>query len=107
MTPKNTNTTCLWFDGSALEAARSHARTFPDSAVGAVHHAPSDHPSGKQGNVLTVAFTVMGNPCLDLKGGPTFKHTEDLERIYEKMGVETRTAAASMATPRVHELARH
>ena len=50
--------------------------TFPDSSVGAVHRAPGDFPSGKQGDVLTVEFTVMGIPCLGLNGGPVFKHNE-------------------------------
>jgi len=70
------NTICLWYDGTALEAARFYAETFVDSAVGAVHRAPADYPNGKQGDVLTVDFTVMGIPCLGLNGGPTFKHSE-------------------------------
>jgi predicted 3-demethylubiquinone-9 3-methyltransferase (glyoxalase superfamily) len=70
------NTICLWFDGGAQAAAEFYAATFPDSRVGAVHHAPGDYPSGKQGDVLTVEFTVMGIPCLGLNGGPTFKHDE-------------------------------
>ncbi len=36
------NTICLWFDGTAEEAANFYARTFPDSKVGAVRRAPSD-----------------------------------------------------------------
>lgn len=74
MTPKNI--ICLWFDGDALEAARFYADTFPDSAVGAVHRAPADYPAGRQGDVLTVAFTVMGLPCLGLNGGPGMRHSE-------------------------------
>lgn len=70
------NTICLWYDGDAEEAAQFYAKTFPDSAVGAVYHAPGDFPSGKQGDVLTVWFTVMGVQCLGLNGGPTFKHSE-------------------------------
>ena len=42
----------------------------------AVHKAPSDYPGGKQGDVLTVEFTVLGIPCLGLNGGPAFKHSE-------------------------------
>ncbi|ROM70699.1 hypothetical protein BK653_02075 [Pseudomonas brassicacearum] len=72
----NKNRICLWYDGTALDAATFYAETFPDSAVHAVHHAPGDFPSGKQGDVLTVDFTVMGIPCLGLNGGPAFKHTE-------------------------------
>jgi predicted 3-demethylubiquinone-9 3-methyltransferase (glyoxalase superfamily) len=74
MKPKNT--ICLWFDHDAQEAARFYAATFPDSEVTAVHHAPSDYPGGKQGDVLTVEFTVMGIPCLGLNGGPAFTHSE-------------------------------
>ncbi|MGQ2964483.1 VOC family protein [Methylophilus sp.] len=70
------NTVCLWFDGAAQAAAEFYAATFPDSRVVAVHHAPGDYPSGKQGDVLTVEFTVMGIPCLGLNGGPAFKHDE-------------------------------
>ena len=70
------NTICLWYDGGAEDAARFYARTFPDSSVGAVHRAPGDYPSGKQGDVLTVEFTVLGIPCLGLNGGPMFKHSE-------------------------------
>jgi 2-polyprenyl-6-hydroxyphenyl methylase/3-demethylubiquinone-9 3-methyltransferase len=70
------NTICLWFDGTALEAATFYAETFPDSAVTGVHHAPGDYPSGKKGDVLTVDFTVLGIPCIGLNGGDTFKHSE-------------------------------
>ncbi|MDX5517726.1 VOC family protein [Stenotrophomonas sp. RG-453] len=70
------NTVCLWFNGTALDAATFYATTFPDSAVRAVHHAPGDFPSGKQGDVLTVDFTVAGIDCIGLNGGPAFKHSE-------------------------------
>jgi 2-polyprenyl-6-hydroxyphenyl methylase/3-demethylubiquinone-9 3-methyltransferase len=70
------NTICLWFNGTALEAAQFYADTFPDSAVKAVHRAPGDYPAGKQGDVLTVEFTVMGIPCLGLNGGPGVQHSE-------------------------------
>ena len=70
------NTICLWFNKDAQEAARFYATTFPDSRVTAVHHAPSDYPSGKMGDVLTVEFTVLGIPCLCLNGGTAFKHSE-------------------------------
>ena len=74
MTSKNT--ICLWYDGTALDAATFYAATFMDSAVGAVHRAPGDFPSGKQGDVLTVEFTVLGIPCIGLNGGPMFMHSE-------------------------------
>lgn len=70
------NTICLWYETDAEAAARFYAATFPDSAVVAVHHAPTDYPGGKKGQVLTVEFTVLGIPCLGLNGGPVFKHNE-------------------------------
>ena len=70
------NVICLWYDGAAEQAARFYARTFPDSAVTAVHHAPGDYPGGNQRQVLTVEFTVAGVACVGLNGGPAFKHSE-------------------------------
>lgn len=68
-------TLCLWYDGAALEAATFYAQTFPHSAVGAVHRAPSDYPAGKEGDVLTVDFTVAGTPCIAVNGGPGVAHS--------------------------------
>ena len=70
------NTICLWYDGDAEAAANFYAQTFPDSRVDKVYRAPGDYPDGKAGNVLTVAFTVCGIPCIGLNGGPIFKHSE-------------------------------
>lgn len=70
------NTICVWYEGTAMEAARFYAETFPESTVGAVLRAPGDYPDGKQGDVLTVEFTVIGIPCVGLNGGPEFKHSE-------------------------------
>jgi predicted 3-demethylubiquinone-9 3-methyltransferase (glyoxalase superfamily) len=81
-------TPCLWYDGTAEEAATLYASIFPDSSVDAVHRAPADYPSGKAGDVLTVDFTVMGMKFMGLNGGPHFKfdeavsfqiHTQDQE----------------------------
>ena len=75
MAPKNT--ICLWFDGTAEEAARFYAKTFPNSAVGAIQRAPGDYPNGKEGDVLTVEFTVMGIPCLGLSGQARFRRNDE------------------------------
>lgn len=76
MTSPAKNTICLWFDKDAEEAARFYADTFADSWVGDITRAPGDYPSGTQGQVLTVEFTVLGIPCLGLNGGPAFRHSE-------------------------------
>ena len=70
------NTICIWYDTDAEAAARFYAQTFPDSAVTAVRRAPGDYPSGKEGDVLTVEFTVAGVACIGLNGGPAFKQDE-------------------------------
>lgn len=74
--PTAKTTICLWYDSDAEDAARFYAATFPESSVDAIFRAPSDYPSGKAGDVLTVAFTVLGLPCLGLNGGPVFRHSE-------------------------------
>ncbi|MEQ1515875.1 MAG: VOC family protein [Usitatibacteraceae bacterium] len=69
-------TLCLWYEGTAEEAANFYAATFPNSKVGSVNYAPGDYPDGNRGDALTVEFTVLGLPCIGLNGGPMFKHSE-------------------------------
>jgi 2-polyprenyl-6-hydroxyphenyl methylase/3-demethylubiquinone-9 3-methyltransferase len=69
-------TLCLWFNKNAEEAAKFYAATFPNSSVGKIHRAPGDYPSGKEGEPLTVEFTVLGIKCIGLNGGPEFKPNE-------------------------------
>ena len=76
MTKITKNTICLWYDNDAEGAATFYAKIFPNSSVGAVHRAPGDFPSGREGDVLTVEFTVLGVACLGLNGGPAFQHNE-------------------------------
>jgi len=81
---------CLWYDGTAREAAAFYAATFPDSRVDAVHHAPGDIPTAGEGAVLTVEFTVCGMPMLGLNGGPGFPHTQAVSfQIYTDDQAET------------------
>jgi len=67
---------CLWYDGTAEDAATFYAATFPDSHVDAVHRAPGDYPAGRQGDALTVEFTVCGMAFLGLNGGPGHPHSD-------------------------------
>ena len=70
------STICLWYDNEAEAAARFYAETFPDSSIGAINLAPGDYPSGKEGDVITVDFRVLGISCIGLNGGPAFQHNE-------------------------------
>lgn len=67
---------CLWYEKDAESAAAFYAATFPDSKVTGVHKAPADFPGGKEGDVLTVEFTVIGIPCVAINGGTAFKQSE-------------------------------
>ncbi|HRI45100.1 MAG TPA: VOC family protein [Fimbriimonadaceae bacterium] len=67
---------CLWFDGQAEEAAAFYSSLLPNSRIDRVFLSPTDTPSGPAGSVLTVEFTLAGNPYLALNGGPAFTFTE-------------------------------
>jgi predicted 3-demethylubiquinone-9 3-methyltransferase (glyoxalase superfamily) len=72
----STGRICLWYQSDAEAAARFYAETFPNSSLGKVHKSPADNPSARQGEPLTVDFTVMGIRCMGLNGGPHFKQSE-------------------------------
>jgi predicted 3-demethylubiquinone-9 3-methyltransferase (glyoxalase superfamily) len=81
---------CLWFNKNAEEAARFYAKTFPDRRVTAVHKSPSDYPNGKAGDVLTVEFTLLGQPLLGLNGGPGVPFTDAISiQVYTDRQEET------------------
>lgn len=67
---------CLWFDGEALEAAEFYVSLLPDSQIDGVMRSPADTPSGPQGTVLTVEFTLGGMKFIGLNGGPEFPFSE-------------------------------
>jgi predicted 3-demethylubiquinone-9 3-methyltransferase (glyoxalase superfamily) len=69
-------TPCLWFNGNAEEAAKFYVSLLPQSQVTKVSRSPADNPSTPAGAVLTVEFTLAGQPFMGLNGGPQFTFTE-------------------------------
>jgi predicted 3-demethylubiquinone-9 3-methyltransferase (glyoxalase superfamily) len=69
-------TPCLWFDGKAEEAARFYTSLFPNSRIDNIDLSPGDNPSGKEGDVLTVRFTLDDRTFIGLNGGDEFKFNE-------------------------------
>jgi predicted 3-demethylubiquinone-9 3-methyltransferase (glyoxalase superfamily) len=88
---------CLWFDGQAEEAAEFYTSLLPDSEIKRVNRAAADTPSGPQGSVLSVDFTLAGQQFMGLNGGPDFKFNEaisfsidcedqaEVDRYWEKL----------------------
>ena len=72
----------LWFDGQAEEAARFYTSIFKGSKLGKVARYPEGSP-GPAGQVMTVAFTLQGQPFVALNGGPQFKFTEAISFVVE------------------------
>jgi predicted 3-demethylubiquinone-9 3-methyltransferase (glyoxalase superfamily) len=75
--------TCLWFDHKAEEAASFYVSLIPDSRVDAIHRSPADTPSGPEGMVLLVDFTLGGHKLQGLNGGPDFKFNEAISLVIE------------------------
>jgi predicted 3-demethylubiquinone-9 3-methyltransferase (glyoxalase superfamily) len=76
-------TPCLWFDGQAEEAAKLWTSIFPDSRIDRVNQSASDTPSGAKGTVLTVEFTLRGQPFVGLNGGPDFHFNEAISFVVD------------------------
>jgi predicted 3-demethylubiquinone-9 3-methyltransferase (glyoxalase superfamily) len=76
-------TPTLWFDGKAEEAARFYTSLFPDSRIDNVDRAAAENPSTPKDAVLTVEFTVAGQPFIGLNGGPDFKFNESISFLID------------------------
>ena len=74
---------CLWFDGKAEEAANFYVSLLPDSRIDNVWRSPADTPSGPEGMVLLVDFTVGGQQLQALDGGPDFHFNEAVSLVIE------------------------
>ena len=68
---------CLWMNGTAEEAATLYTSVFPNSSIGTItRYGPDMPPPMKEGDVMTVDFTLDGQPYTALNGGPQFPFTE-------------------------------
>jgi len=68
---------CIWMDGTAEEAAQHYTSIFPNSSVGQMtRYGPGMPPPMKEGDVMTVSFTLDGQQYIALNGGPQFPQTE-------------------------------
>ena len=76
-------TPCLWFDGQAEEAANYYVSLLPDSHVDQVVRSSADTPSGPEGSVLLVEFTLAGQQFTALNGGPQFKFNESVSFVID------------------------
>jgi predicted 3-demethylubiquinone-9 3-methyltransferase (glyoxalase superfamily) len=74
---------CLWFDGQAEEAANFYVSLLPDSHVDQIVRSPADTPSGPEGSVLLVEFTLAGQQFTALNGGPQFKFNESVSFVVD------------------------
>ncbi len=66
----------LWYAKEAEEAAHFYASIFPDSRVDRVIPLPAASPSGPEGSVKMVEFTLFGQPFRAISAGPldAFNH---------------------------------
>ena len=70
-------TPCLWFDPTRPRRPRgSTPRSSRTAASTEIDRSPAETPSGPEGSVLTVDFTLGGRPFMALNGGPDFPFTE-------------------------------
>jgi predicted 3-demethylubiquinone-9 3-methyltransferase (glyoxalase superfamily) len=76
---KNKITPCLWFDKEAEDAAKFYVSVFKDGTINNVSRYGKEGFEAhgqKEGTVMTVDFTLMGQPFIALNAGPMFKFSE-------------------------------
>ena len=85
----------LWFEKDAEAAARFYVSLLPDSRIDGVTAIPSDTPSGPEGSVQVVDFTLAGRAYVAMRAGgaDAFNHSvsfmincdtqEEIDRLWE------------------------
>lgn len=79
MKVKSKITPCLWFDGTAEQAAEFYVSIFKNSKITDVSRYTEEgqeQHGQKPGSVMVVAFELDGQSFTGLNGGPTFQFTE-------------------------------
>lgn len=79
MPGKKKITPCLWFDGTAEEAANFYLGVFPNSKITSTvryGEAGKEIHGQKPGSVMVVEFELDGQTFTGLNGGPLFKLSE-------------------------------
>ena len=82
------NRVCLWYNHDAQDAANFYAATFPDTKVEHIQRAPADYPDGREGDVFTVEFTVVGIPCIAINGD-FFSAQRMMDQYYHNVYITT------------------
>lgn len=60
----------LWYVKEAEDAAKLYTSIFPDSHIDRVNTMPADTPSGPEGSVKVVEFTLFGQKFIAMSAGP-------------------------------------
>lgn len=70
----------MWYTDEAEEAARFYVSIIPDSRIDHVTAMPADTPSGPEGSVTVVDFTIAGQRVGAMSAGPLepFNHAISL-----------------------------
>lgn len=71
---------CLWFDNQAEEAVQFYASIFKNTKILKLTRYGKSQP-GREGQVLTILFTMLGQHFMALNGGPHFKFTEAMSLV--------------------------
>ena len=73
----------LWYVKEAVEAAEFYASILPNSRVDSVSDLPADSPSGPEGSVQIVEFTLLGQPFAAINAGPHHEFNDAISFMVE------------------------
>ena len=70
----------LWFEKEAEQAVRFYVSLLPDSRLDGITTMPADSPSGPEGSVKVLDFTLAGQPYVAMEAGrlDPFNHAVSL-----------------------------